>query len=182
MIEPAFGAPLMPAVGAAALLEAGLVAASRAAITLAPVAMPTDPEHRVAFPAAANPLPENRFAMHRHPRPRAGLDNGNRSWQVKTIHSGDLLLGLPTGTPPLATAGSHVLFPPSRNDLTPWASRPDDRRTTRACGADDVVGSRRTFRKLRFQMIDDTLAPQARVLNRIRQTKPILDSRAEIAY
>ncbi len=37
----------------------------------------------------------------------------------------------------------------------------------RACGADDVEGylSRRMFRKIRIQMIDDTLDPQTAVLS-----------------
>jgi hypothetical protein len=38
----------------------------------------------MAFAAVANPLPEHHFARSRHPCPLAGLDNGNRSWQVRT--------------------------------------------------------------------------------------------------
>jgi hypothetical protein len=87
MIEPALRTPLVAAVGAAPLLATGLITAGGAAIALAAIAVLTDPEHRVALPAAANPLTENRFAMDRHPRRQAGLDNGSQSWQVKTIHS-----------------------------------------------------------------------------------------------
>jgi hypothetical protein len=156
MIEPSFRAPLMAAVGVAALFPAGSVAASRAAIALAAVAMPADPEHRVTFPAAANPLSENRFAMDRHPRPRAGLDNGNQSWQGKTIHSWRPAFGLPTGTPPLTTAGSHV---PSRLRGTTLhhrrAARMIDGRRAPAARM-MLLGFRQRFRKLRFQMIDDT--------------------------
>ncbi len=107
MVKPSFRAPLMPAVGAAPLLQPGLVAASRAAIALAAIAVLTDPEHRLASPAAANSLTENRFAMDRHPRRQAGLDNGSQSWQGQDIHSMATCFGLPTGTPPLPTAGSH---------------------------------------------------------------------------
>jgi len=74
----------MAAVGAAVLLHPGLIAASRAAIALPAITVLTDPEPRVAFPAAANPLTENHFAMNRHPRRQAGLDNGSQSWQAKT--------------------------------------------------------------------------------------------------
>ena len=91
MIELSLRTLLVAAVGAAALLESRLSAASRAAIALAAVAVLTDPEHRLASAAAANPLTENGFAMYRHPRPQAGLDNGSQSWQVKTIERGDLL-------------------------------------------------------------------------------------------
>ncbi len=84
MVQPSFRAPLVAAVGAASLLEPGCSAACGAAIALSAIAVPADPEHRVASAAAANSLPENHFAMSRHPCPRAGLDNGNRSWQVRT--------------------------------------------------------------------------------------------------
>jgi hypothetical protein len=84
MVQSSFRTPLVPAVGAASLPEAGFSAASGAAIAVSAIAVRTDPEHRVATTAAANPLPENHFAMSRHPCLRAGLDNGNRSWQVRT--------------------------------------------------------------------------------------------------
>ena len=83
MIQPSFLTSLIAAVGAAPLLEPGGGAASAAAVALAAVAMPADPEHCLAFAAKANPLKENRFAMNRHARPWAGLDNGNRSWQAR---------------------------------------------------------------------------------------------------
>jgi hypothetical protein len=84
MVQPSFRAPLVPAVRSASLLQPGLSAASRAAIALSAIAVLADPEHLVAFAALANPLPENHFAMSRHPCTPAGLDNGNRSWQVRT--------------------------------------------------------------------------------------------------
>jgi hypothetical protein len=84
MVQPSFPAILVAAVGAAPLLEPGCGPASGAAIALSAVTVRTDPEHRLASAAAANPLPENDFAMKCHARPQAGLDNGNRSWQVRT--------------------------------------------------------------------------------------------------
>ena len=78
MVQPAFGTLLMPAVGTAPLLESRCGAAGEAAIALSSITVLTDPEHRVASAAAANPLTENYFAMNRHARPQTGLDNGNR--------------------------------------------------------------------------------------------------------
>ena len=74
MIQSALAAALVPAVGAAPLLESRLAAARGAAIALSPVAVLTDPEHRVASTAAANPVTENDFAMNLHARPQTGLD------------------------------------------------------------------------------------------------------------
>jgi len=72
MVQPSFRASLVAAVGAASLHDPGLIAATWAAIALAAITMLADPEHRVASTAAANPLPENHFAMSRHRRPQAG--------------------------------------------------------------------------------------------------------------
>jgi len=68
MVHPSFRAPLVAAVGAAPLLESCFRAAGEAAIALSTVTVRTDPEHRVASTAAANPLTENYFAMNRHAR------------------------------------------------------------------------------------------------------------------
>ena len=76
--------PASPPISIFALPESGLSTASGAAVALSAIAVLADPEHRVASSAAANPLPENYFAVGRHPCPRVGLDNGNRSWQVRT--------------------------------------------------------------------------------------------------
>lgn len=84
MVQPSFRTPLVPAVCPASLLQPGLSAASGVAIALSAIAVLADPEHLVAFAALANPLPENHFAMSRHRCTPAGLDNGNRSWQVRT--------------------------------------------------------------------------------------------------
>ena len=84
MIEPAFHALLVAAVGGTALAAAGLGAAIAAAIALSAVAVLADPEHCVANNARTNALTKNDLAMTIHVRPEAGLDNGNRSWQGKT--------------------------------------------------------------------------------------------------
>ena len=84
MVQPSFRAPLVTAVGAASLLEPGLGTARRAAIALPAITVLTDPEHRVASTAGANPLPENHVARNGHAHPRTGLDNGKQSCQVRT--------------------------------------------------------------------------------------------------
>jgi hypothetical protein len=84
MIEPAFRTSLVPAVGGTALLAPGYCAASRAAIALPSIAVRTNPEHRLAFLAATNSLPENHFAVKHHPPTPADFDNGNGSCQGRT--------------------------------------------------------------------------------------------------
>jgi hypothetical protein len=70
----------------------GLPAAHWAAIALTAITVLTDPEHHMTSTAAANPLPQNHFARKHHARRRRGLDNGSRSWQVRTsLLRGDLL-------------------------------------------------------------------------------------------
>ena len=73
MIELAFGGLLVPAVGGTALPAPGLHAAIRAAIALPSIAVRTNPEQRLASLAATNSLPENDFAMNRHPPHAGGL-------------------------------------------------------------------------------------------------------------
>jgi len=77
MVEPAFRAALVAAVGAAPLLESCFGAAGDAAIALSTITVLTDPEHRVASAATANPLTENYFAMNRQCPPMAGWTMGN---------------------------------------------------------------------------------------------------------
>src|SRR5215212_11279031 len=84
MIEPAFRAALMAAVGGAALPEAGLSAASRAAILLSAVTARANPEQRLTSLAATNPWPENHFAGNRHVRRKREWTSGSRSWQLRT--------------------------------------------------------------------------------------------------
>jgi hypothetical protein len=77
VIEPAFGTPLVPAVGISALLAASFCATGGAAVTLAAITMRTDTEKRLSSLAAANSLPENYFSMRLHPPPQADFDKGN---------------------------------------------------------------------------------------------------------
>ena len=84
MIELSFRASLMAAVGAAALSVPGFQATILAAVTLAAVTIPADPEDCVASDRRTNALTEDHLAMPIHVRRKAGLDNGDRSWQVRT--------------------------------------------------------------------------------------------------
>ena len=85
MVFSSFGALLVATVSTTALLTASFGLTGRAAITLSPIAAATDPEHGVALAAAAHPLTENNLALTRHLRRQVGLDNGDRSWQGRSI-------------------------------------------------------------------------------------------------
>lgn len=76
MIFPCFRTVPVPAIGTTMLTQPRLLTAGEAAIALSAVTAGTDKEHRMAFAAQANPLPENHFALFRHARSQAGLDNG----------------------------------------------------------------------------------------------------------
>ena len=91
VIQPPLRAPLVTAVGAPPLVAPSLSPACLTAIALPPVAVPADPEHRLASRAKAHPLTQYNLAMKIHRRRQAGLDNGDRSWQVRT----SLLCGHP---------------------------------------------------------------------------------------
>jgi hypothetical protein len=84
MIQPSFRASLVPVVGTAALAAPGFEAAVVAAVALSPVAVPADPEDGVASDSRTNALTKDHLAMPIHVRREAGLDNGDRSWQVRT--------------------------------------------------------------------------------------------------
>jgi hypothetical protein len=74
VIESTFQALLMSAVGAPPLMEPRLVPATEAAVALTAITVGTEKKDRAAFPAAANPSPQNGFAVNRHAHLRAGLD------------------------------------------------------------------------------------------------------------
>jgi len=76
MIFPCFRAIPVPAIGNTMLTQAGSLTADEAAIALSAITLGTDKEHRLTFAVQANPLPENHFALLRHARSQAGLDNG----------------------------------------------------------------------------------------------------------
>jgi hypothetical protein len=120
MIKPSFRTPLVEAVGAAALSPAGFAPASRTAIALSAVAMPADPEHCVA--SHTGPLTKDSVAMKIHARRQAGLDNGDRSWQVRTsLLCGYLLEGRQTGRPGRSNGRAPCDFPAFDENFTPLA-------------------------------------------------------------
>jgi hypothetical protein len=92
VVEPAFGTLLIAAVGRPVLPVPGFGAVRRAAMALSAIAMCTNPEHRLAFLAAANAPPENHFSMNRHPPTQADFDKANGSCQGRTSLDGDLLM------------------------------------------------------------------------------------------
>ncbi len=155
MVQPSFDTPLMPAVGTASLLASCGGAAGEAAITLSAITVLTDPEHCVTSTAAANPLPENHFAVNRHARAPAGLDNGSRSWQVRTsMMRGDLLRVARPG-PGRCNGRVPYPLPPWTKKLTPGARCMDVRRMIAPAAQMMLSSLRPEFRKRRFQTIDD---------------------------
>ncbi len=119
MVQSSFRTALVTVVSPASLLEPCDGAAGRAAIALSAITVLADEEDRAASAAAANPLPKNDFAVNGHARPWAGLDNGNRSWQVRTsFDAWPPAKGCQAGTWTVARPGSS-LVPPCHIDLTP---------------------------------------------------------------
>ena len=76
MIEAAFRALLMAAIGGAPLAQTRLLAAWVAAITLSAVAFGAEEEQGAAFGNKTKPLSQNQFVVHRHADCVAALDNG----------------------------------------------------------------------------------------------------------
>jgi len=83
MIGSSLWALLMAAVGLATLFPQSCGLTRPTAITVSTITVATDPEDRMT--TAAGALSQNRLAMIRHPESRRGLDNGDRSWQGRTI-------------------------------------------------------------------------------------------------
>ena len=91
---------LVAAVSQAVLLSARLPPTEVAAVVLSSVTLATDPENLIAVACPANSLTEDNFDVRRHPRPKVGLDNGDRSWQLETrLMSGYLMKVCHTGNP-----------------------------------------------------------------------------------
>ena len=107
---------LMAAVSQAVLLPARLQPTKVTAIVLSSVTLATDPENLVAAASTANSLTKDNFDVRRHPRPKVGLDNGDRSWQLDTrLMSGYLMKVCHTGNSTALTVG----FPfPTGGDQT----------------------------------------------------------------
>ena len=85
MVLAPFRTLLVAAVGQAMLLAARLPPAKVAAVVLSPVTVATDPEDLATVAGTTNSLTEDDFGAGRHPRPKVGLDNGDRSWQLETV-------------------------------------------------------------------------------------------------
>jgi hypothetical protein len=118
MIELSFRASLVPVVGAAALPAAGFRAAGLAAVALSPIAVPADPEDRVAADNQTNTLTKDHLAMTIHVRPGTGLDNGDRSWQVRTSSMCGYLLKVARLSARIApTVRAPDVSPPSRKNF-----------------------------------------------------------------
>jgi hypothetical protein len=118
MIELSFGASLVPVVGAAALTAPGLGATDLATVALPAIAVPADPENSVASDSRTNALTEDHLAMKIHVRREAGLDNGDRSWQVKTsLLCGYLLKVARLSARTAPTVRAHDAFPAFDEEL-----------------------------------------------------------------
>ena len=114
MIELSFQASLVPVVGAAALPPPGFHTTGLAAVTLPAVAVAADPENRVASDSRTNALTKDHLAMPIHVRPEAGLDNGDRSWQVRTsLWCGYLMKVARQSARTAPTVRAPDAFPPS---------------------------------------------------------------------
>jgi hypothetical protein len=105
MVLAPFRTLLVAAVGQAVLLPARLLPTEVAAVVLSPVTVATDPEDLATAASTANSLAEDNFAVGRHPRPKVGLDNGDRSWQLETLMSGYLMKVCHTGNSTALTVG-----------------------------------------------------------------------------
>ena len=106
MVLTPFRTLLVAAVGQAVLLSACLLPTRRAAVVLSSVTVATDPENLATAAGTANSLTKDNFAVGRHPRPKVGLDNGDRSWQLETILVfGYLMKVCHTGNPTALTVG-----------------------------------------------------------------------------
>jgi hypothetical protein len=81
MIQPPFDALLVAAVGLAALLPPGFLAATGTAIPLSPVTVAAQIKHHATRSEVANPLAKDRGTRARHRFRKEMLDNRRRSWQ-----------------------------------------------------------------------------------------------------
>ena len=126
MVFSSFGALLVATVGTTALLTASLGLTGWTAITLSPIAAATDPEHSVASAATANSLPENNLALTRHPRCQVGLDNGDRSWQGRSIPMDGYLMKVANRGPRRYKRRGPTVVPTFEDEITPRANTDDD--------------------------------------------------------
>lgn len=116
MVVSSFRTLLVSTISEASLLPTGLLSTHRAAVVLPPVTVAADPEDPATATGTTNSLTENNLASDRHPRPKARLDNGHRSWQVKTITEDGYLMKVAIGIPAGYTTGVPT-FPPAATKL-----------------------------------------------------------------
>jgi hypothetical protein len=106
MVLAPFRTLLVAAVGQAVLLPARLLPTEVAAVVLSPVTVATDPEDLATTAGTTNSLTQDNFGEGRHPRPKVGLDNGDRSWQLETnLVFGYLMKVCHTGNSTALTVG-----------------------------------------------------------------------------
>src|SRR5207245_11683371 len=109
MVLAPFRALLVTAVGQAVLLPARLLSTELAAVVLSPVTMATDPEDLATAAGTANSLTEDNFGVGRHPRPKVGLDNDDRSWQLEhLLMFGHMMKVCQTGNSTTLTVGLPI--------------------------------------------------------------------------
>ena len=77
MIESAFQALLMTAIGQPPLLQASLLPAGETAIALSVITVGTQKKQRAASRGKTKPLPQNHFTVRRHTPSQAVLDKGS---------------------------------------------------------------------------------------------------------
>ena len=109
----------MATVGAVSLLTASFGLTDWAAVTLSPIAVATNPKHGMAFATAANSLTENNLAMTCHPRRQVGLDNGDQSWQARTIPMDGHLMKVANRGPRRCKRRGPAAVPTFENENTP---------------------------------------------------------------
>ena len=78
VVLTSFRSLLVAAVGQALLLPASLPSTQHAAVVLPSVTVAADPEDLATGVRTAKSLTEDNFGTDRHPRPKVGLDNGDR--------------------------------------------------------------------------------------------------------
>jgi len=104
MVLASFRTLLVAAVGQAVLLPTRFEPTPRAAVVLSTVTLAADPEEPATVAGTTKSWTENNFGTGRHPRPKVGLDKGDRSWQLETVNeSGYLMKVCQTGNPTVSS-------------------------------------------------------------------------------
>jgi hypothetical protein len=134
LVQPPFWSLAMTTVRRSTLLPARFVAATVAAILMAPVTAAADPEYRAALRPPAKPLTEKIFSCVSHSRPKARLDNSSRSWQLNGGCVDNLSQREVLPMDPGRAHGRGLLYSTFRETI----HEEDD--GSRASGADDVEG------------------------------------------